>query len=67
MSYKVILPYDPIWKPLPWAIAYCKSYITNSEYRLPNNIVVGDKIVYYFSDEADAILFSLYWSDTKPY
>jgi len=50
----VTLPYDPHWKELEWAKENCSSYITNS---------VGPdySIVYYFSDEKDAVLFMLRW------
>lgn len=55
MAIKVLLPYDPIWKALLWAKENCPSYITNSS-------DPEGKIVYYFSEENDAVIFTLRWS-----
>ena len=50
----VKLPYDPEWRALIWAKEFCPSYITNKG-------DVDGKIVYYFSDEQDAMMFKLKW------
>ncbi len=54
MSNSVILPYDPEWKALVWAKAFCPSYITNQA-------EAGGGIVYYFANERDKLLFALKW------
>ena len=64
MGAVVTLKYDPVWEPLEWAKANCKSYITNdvnskSTYKHINNTHID----YYFADERDAVLFKLRWSD----
>ena len=41
--------------PLKWAKDHCPSYITNT-------VVTGFVIKYYFSQEADAVLFALRWA-----
>jgi len=50
----VTLPWEHDCKALEWAKENCPSYITN---------LVGPDygIVYYFSDEKDAVLFMLRW------
>ena len=53
---KVTLPYDPAWSALEWAKKYCPSYITNTS--PPTR---PREIEYFFSEEKDAILFSLKW------
>ena len=55
MRTRVILPYDPEWRALRWAKKHCPSYITNQA-------DVNRKIVYYFSDEQEAMLFTLRWA-----
>ena len=55
----VTLPYDPHWKALEWAKENCLSYCTNSASG-PATLQFYD-IVYYFSDEKDAVLFALRW------
>ena len=67
MSYKITLPYDPIWTALQWAKANCPSYITNhatGEFRKSawaNNEPEFPEIAYVFSEEKDAVLFALRW------
>ena len=65
----VTLPYDPDWKALEWAKEYCSSYITNKASnttrlkRVSSSGWVNDSsIVYYFSDEQDAVMFALRWA-----
>jgi hypothetical protein len=68
MSYNVIISYDPSWEPLKWAKDHCDSYITNKAVTtLGERITVPDyynnyDVVYYFSDEKDAVMFKLRWS-----
>jgi hypothetical protein len=65
----VTLPYDPHWKALEWAKENCPSYCTNSAsgppkiHTSPGGWVTkySNDIVYYFSDEKDAVLFALRW------
>jgi hypothetical protein len=56
----VTLPYDPLWKPLEWAMKHCPSYITNDMHRDGDNSC--DKIDYFFGNEKDALIFLLKWS-----
>lgn len=57
---KVTLPYDPIWTALDWAKKHCPSYITNTA--VPDYAKAGTaQIEYIFSDERDAVFFSLRW------
>jgi hypothetical protein len=64
----VILPYDPAWTALAWAKENCPSYITNEGSRVtklkqvPGGWVNVVCVVYHFSDEKDAVMFSLRWS-----
>ena len=64
----VTLPYDPDWKALAWAKEYCSSYITNKASNttrlkpVSGGWVNDSSIVYYFSDEQDAVMFALKWS-----
>jgi len=64
----VTLPYDPDWKALAWAKEHCLSYITNKAGPAKMKSVSGGwvnanhDIVYYFSDEKDAMWFTLRWS-----
>ena len=64
----VTLPYDPDWKALAWAKEYCSSYITNKASNTTRLKPVSggwandSSIVYYFSDEQDAVMFALKWS-----
>jgi hypothetical protein len=61
---KVTLKYDPIWRPLDWAKAHCKSYITNDTTgRGHNDTWENLRVNYYFGNEQDAMLFTLRWSD----
>lgn len=49
------------WDPGTWAVKHCPSYITNG--RNPNEFPDGfPRIDYYFSDERDALAFSLRWA-----
>ena len=64
---KVTLPYDPVWTALEWAKQHCPSYITNEAGPARTKKVSGGwisdvSIVYYFSDEQDAVFFSLKWA-----
>ena len=59
---RVTLPYDPVWKPLEWAKEHCPSYITNAVHE--ENLVtkkLAVRIDYFFSNEKDALIFSLRW------
>lgn len=64
----VTLPYDPVWTALEWAKEHCPSYITNKSINTtrlkpaPGGWVSDSNIVYYFSDEQDAVLFKLTWA-----
>ena len=64
----VTLPYDPDWKALAWAKEYCSSYITNKASNttrlkpVSGGWVNDSSIVYYFSDEQDAVMFALKWA-----
>jgi len=76
MGITVTLPYDPVWTALDWAKTHCPSYITNESVNttrlkkvpggwLPNEFigwVADSNIVYFFSDEKDALLFALRWA-----
>ena len=55
MGMTVTLPYDPLWRAVDWALKNCPSYITNTAQP-------GNKICYYFIDEAEATMFKLKWS-----
>jgi hypothetical protein len=63
----VTLPYDPDWKALAWAKEYCSSYITNKASnttrlkQVSGGWINASCIVYYFSDERDAVFFRLRW------
>ena len=69
MVVKVTIPYDPVWKPLDWAKKHCASYISNdvdpSRHDIESNGMLKRvvKINYFFSDEKDALMFLLRWSD----
>jgi hypothetical protein len=58
----VTLPYDPLWKPLEWAMKYCPSYITNDVHCDGYNTYDNTKIDYFFGNEKDAMWFVLRWS-----
>lgn len=64
----VTLPYDPVWTALDWAKEHCPSYITNEAGPARMKSVPGGwvnanpNIVYYFSDEKDALMFALRWA-----
>jgi hypothetical protein len=64
----VTLPYDPVWTALAWAKEHCPSYITNESVnttrlkKVPGGWVADSNIVYFFSDEKDALLFALRWA-----
>ena len=61
MSYPVVIPYDPAWRPLEWAIINCPSYITNEGVvKHPNGTGVG--IRYFFGKAEDAAYFKLTWA-----
>ena len=67
MSITVILPYDPLGRPVDWARQNCPSYITNDaippEPRRSLTDSINDyRIVYYFGNERDAVAFKLRWS-----
>ena len=65
---KVTLPYDPLWTALEWAKQHCPSYVTNEAVgpartkKVPGGWISDVSIVYYFSDEQDAVFFSLKWA-----
>jgi len=68
---KVTLPYDPEWRALDWAKINCKSYITNQASSKSFKLVAVKGgwantqeryIDYFFSDEQDAVMFTLRWS-----
>ncbi len=66
MGVKVTLPYDPEWQALKWAKEHCPSYITNRADTMKLKSAPGGwysdvDIVYYFSDEQDAVMFKLKW------
>lgn len=68
MSYKVVIPYDPLWKPLTWAKEYCPSYITNQATALETGNAISVlryydtyNVAYYFSEGKDATAFALRW------
>ena len=67
MRVVVTLPYNPTWPALEWAKKNCPSYITNDAYRYLNSDGVElaeiDKINYYFSNEKDALMFRLRWTE----
>jgi hypothetical protein len=64
----VTLPYDPVWTALAWAKENCPSYITNEAVdtakmkRVPGGWVDDTRIVYFFGDEKDALMFTLKWA-----
>jgi len=68
---KVTIPYDPDRKPLEWAKKHCSSYITNERHPYRNDVEsngIIKRIVminYFFSDEKDALMFLLRWSDEQ--
>ena len=57
----VTLPYDPTWQALDWAKKHCDSYITNDVHKDEYNMYDHKKIDYFFSDEREALLFTLAW------
>jgi hypothetical protein len=63
MSHRVILPYDPSWRALEWAKKHCSSYITNNAVERKYNRFFSRyyDIEYIFSNQKDAVLFSLRW------
>jgi hypothetical protein len=67
MGMTVTIPYDPSWKALAWAKENCPSYITNKASnttrlkQVSGGWINASCIVYYFSDERDAVFFSLRW------
>lgn len=64
MTYTVTLKYyDPQWRPLEWAQRNCPSYATNEAVTVHgvNDDVYYYHIRYHFSNENDAIIFSLRW------
>lgn len=64
MSIIVTLKYDPVWRPLKWAKKNCKSYITNdAKGRGHNDTYENYTVNYYFSNEKDALMFKLAWSE----
>lgn len=63
MSFKVTLPYDPIWRPLDWAKEHCPSYITNVQNK--TNVSFLNRVYeidYIFGEERDAVVFALRWA-----
>jgi hypothetical protein len=64
MVMKVTLPHDPFWYALEWAVMNCPSYISNDTEKRVVDFTGLETITYvnyYFSDEKDAVLFSLRW------
>jgi hypothetical protein len=61
MVMKVTIPYDPVWEAMTWAKEHCSSYITNDVHCDGFNSYVPAKIDFFFSDEKDALVFSLRW------
>lgn len=61
MSKTVILPYDPTWQALGWAMTHCRSYITNQGVANSGPTPLTVEIEYFFADERDATLFRLKW------
>ena len=51
---KIVLPYDPKWEALTWALKHCSSYITNLA-------TESGEVCYYFANERDALSFALRW------
>jgi hypothetical protein len=56
-----------VWTALDWAKKNCPSYITNATgpartKKVPGGWVNNASIVYYFSDEQDAVFFALKWT-----
>jgi hypothetical protein len=70
MSYPVVIPYDPAWRPLEWAKKHCPSYITNDAVTItdPNSwgtlSLDGSRsgVRYFFKDKEDAAYFKLTWA-----
>ena len=68
MSIKVTLPYDPEWQALKWAKEYCPSYITNKAVTTTGERITVPEyysnydVVYYFSEQQDAMMFKLKYS-----
>jgi hypothetical protein len=63
---KVTLPYDPVWTALDWVKAHCPSYITNQSgtariKAVPGGWINDASTDYFFSEEKDAVFFSLRW------
>lgn len=56
MNCCVTIPYDPAWPALKWAKDCCPSYITNTADE-------QGRIVYYFTNEQEAMMFRLRWYD----
>jgi hypothetical protein len=59
---RITLPYDPVWKPLPWAKKYCSSYITNDVHCDGYNTYDNSRIDYFFGNEEEATMFALRWA-----
>ena len=59
---RVTLPYDPVWKALEWAKENCPNYITNDAHEIGPSSYDNSYIDYFFSNEADAIIFKLKWT-----
>ena len=57
----VTLPYDPVWEAMTWAKEHCSSYITNDMHQNENKSWDHTKIDFFFSDEQDAVMFTLRW------
>ena len=59
----ITLPYDPDWPAVAWAKEHCPSYITNNIHFSSDTYTHdSNKIDYFFSEEADAVLFALRWA-----
>ena len=61
---RIVLPYDPDWQALKWAKDHCSSYITNKA-EVAESSKIGHiqyNVVYYFSNDQEALMFKLKWS-----
>ena len=61
---RIVLPYDPDWQALKWAKDHCSSYITNKAEVAESSKIgyIQYNVVYYFSNDQEALMFKLKWS-----